>query len=113
MYPLIARIIVVFLLLAPVHRMAGGSTATEPQWFEVNTATDAGDLARGYEDAFKKMSASRVILFVRMEDHIRKIEFIRSIRASGGVLVIEMRDSNILAVDARRVVLMTDGKMEP
>ncbi len=86
---------------------------SDPPKVEVISPTDASDLARGYESAFGKMSASRVVLYVRMEERIQKLEFIRGVRASGGVLVIEMRDNNLIAIDARRIVLMTDGKAEP
>jgi hypothetical protein len=86
---------------------------SDPPTVEVISPTDASDLARGYETAFGQMSASRVILYVRMEDRIQKLEFVREVRASGGVLVVEMRDNNLIAIDARRIILMTDGKTEP
>jgi hypothetical protein len=102
-------------VIAVTASCCGAQTQTEsaPPKVEVISPTDASDLARGYESAFGKMSASRVILFVRTEDRIQKLEFIRGVKASGGVLVIEMRDNNLIAIDARRIVLMTDGKTEP
>lgn len=110
---IIARSIVVVVLMAPYCCATEGKAGVDPQFIEVNTPTDASELARGYEDAFTRMSASRVVIYVRMEERIQKIEFIRNVRASGGVVVLEMRDSNLIAVDARRILLMTDGKMEP
>lgn len=92
---------------------AQAQTDSEPPKVEVISPTDASDLAQGYESAFQKMSASRVIIYIRMEERIQKLEFVRNVRASGGVLVVEMRDNNLIAVDARRIVLMTDGKMVP
>lgn len=108
----ITRFIAVIVVTAS---FCGAQTQTdsEPPKVEVISPTDASDLALGYETAFGKMSASRVIVFVRMEERIQKLEYIRNVRASGGVLVIEMRDNNLIAIDARRIVLMTDGKMEP
>ena len=84
-----------------------------PPKVEVIAPTDGSDLAHGFESAFRKMSASRVVVYVRMEERIQKLEFIRNVRAEGGVLVIEMRDNNLIAVDARRIIFMTDGKMAP
>lgn len=92
---------------------AQAQTDSEPPKIEVISPTDASDLSRGFESAFRQMSASRVVLYVRMEERIQKLEFIRGVRAEGGVLVIEMRDNNLIAVDARRIVFMTDGKMAP
>lgn len=98
--------------ISPIN---GQRTAVEnePPTVEVISPTDASDLAQGYESAFQQMSASRVVIYVQMEERIQKLEFVRDVNAAGGVLVIELRDNNLLAVDARRIVLMTDGKMTP
>lgn len=87
--------------------------ASETPKVEVIAPTDASDMAQGFESAFQKMSASRVIIYVRMEERIQKLEFIRNVRAEGGVVVIELRDNNLIAIDARRIIFMTDGKMTP
>lgn len=109
----IARSILLVVFLSSFIGAAHFAVAAEPQLIEIDAPTDASELARGFEGAFNRMSASRVVIFVRMEERIQKIQFIRNVRASAGVLVLEMRDSNIIAVDARRILLMTDGKMEP
>jgi hypothetical protein len=108
-------VIVISVLFSAVSFSSAQQTtvASETPKVEVISPTDASDLARGYESAFQKMSASRVIIYIRMEERIQKLEFVRDVRASGGVLVIEMRDNNLIAVDARRIVLMTNGKMSP
>lgn len=112
MIKIVTRLIAVIAVTASFCS-AATTTDSDPPTVEVITPTDASDLARGYEAAFGKMSASRVILFIRLEDRIQKLEYIRNLTAAAGVLIIEMRDNNLIAVDARRIVLITDGKMEP
>lgn len=80
---------------------------------EVHIDSPIADLAKGYAFAASQMSESRVVIYYRSEEKTVALKGIRSVRASGGVLLINLSGGDLAAISAERVLLITDGGRTP
>ncbi|MBI2516684.1 MAG: hypothetical protein HYV95_07180 [Opitutae bacterium] len=80
---------------------------------EVHIASPVADLAKGYAFAASQMSESRVVIYYRSEEKTVALKGIRSVRASGGVLLINLSGGDLVAISAERILLITDGGRTP
>lgn len=79
----------------------------------VNVATTVTDLSTGYAAAVQQMSLKGLIIYCRGDKDVIALKGIRSVSAVGGVLLITFSGGDKVAINAEKVVLITDGTHAP
>jgi hypothetical protein len=108
------KTIPVLLVLAAAS--AGfGQTATitpptvAPPPVNVRVVSEVEELARGYATAFAAMTRSPIHLIHSRDDNTTVLSGIKSVKATGGVLVVENDRGLIYVINPRDVVMITDA----
>ena len=89
------------------------STAPATPATNVNVPTTVADLASGYAAAVQQMSLKGLVVYVRGEKDVVALKGIRAVNAVGGVLLITFSAGDKLAINAEKIVLITDGTHTP
>lgn len=100
-------------LLTVVHAQTTSAPPPATTTPIVNIASPIADLAKGYAFAASQMSESRIVIYYRSEEKTVALKGIRSVRASGGVLLINLSGGDLVAISAERILLITDGGRTP
>jgi hypothetical protein len=100
-------------LLTVVHAQTTPAPAPAAATPIVNITSPIADLAKGYAFAALQMSESRIVIYYRSEEKTVALKGIRSVRASGGVLLINLSGGDLVAISAERILLVTDGGRTP
>lgn len=79
----------------------------------VNVPTTAADLATGYAAAVQQMSLKGLVIYVRGEKDVVALKGIRAVNAVGGVLLITFSAGDKVAINAEKVLMITDGAHSP
>ena len=81
----------------------------------VRVATEVEELARGYATAFATITRTPVYLIHSRDDTTTVLVAIKSVKASGGVLIVQDEKGLTYAINPRDVVMITDAppKKEP
>ena len=93
---------------APTVSAAPAAPATT-----VNVATTVTDLSTGYAAAVQQMSLKGLIIYCRGDKDVIALKGIRSVSAVGGVLLITFSGGDKVAINAEKVVMITDGTHAP
>jgi hypothetical protein len=87
--------------------------AVMPAPTNVVVQTTVSDLASGYSAAVSQMSLKSLVIFFQGDGKIVSVKGIRSAKALGGVLLVTFSTGDMLAINAERIVLITDGSRSP
>lgn len=79
----------------------------------VNVATTATELANGYAAAVQQMSLKGLVIYFHGDKDIVALKGIRAVRALNGVLLVTFSGGDMAAINAEKVVLITDGPRAP
>jgi hypothetical protein len=71
--------------------------------------SEAKDLANGYALAFSQLSRPPLTLALQKEGVMRVLEDVKSVRATEGVLVVEVGRGLIYVINPNDIVYLTDG----
>ncbi len=87
------------------------SASEEPKQNPVNVVvlSESQSLATGYAEAFKQLSRPPLTLAFQKEGSLRVLEDVKNVRASGGVIIVEVGRGLIYVINAQDVVYLTDG----
>jgi len=86
---------------------AFGQAPTAP--VQVSVESESKDLAKGYAMAFAQLSRPPLTIAFQKEGVLRVLEDVKQVRASEGVLVIEVGRGLLYIVNPKDVVYLTDG----
>lgn len=76
---------------------------------QITVDSEAKDLARGYAAAFSQLSRPPLTLVFQKEGTLRTLEDVKQVRASEGVLIVEVGKGIIYIINPKDVVYLTDG----
>lgn len=79
----------------------------------VNVSSTVADLAAGYAGAAQQMSPQSLVIYYAGEKDVIALKGIRSVRHSAGVVIVVFSAGDIMALNAERIVLVTDGQRGP
>lgn len=79
----------------------------------VNVATTATELANGYAAAVQQMSLKGLVIYFHGDKDVVALKGIRAVRALNGVLLVTFSGGDMAAINAEKVVLITDGARAP
>lgn len=86
---------------------------TTPAVTTVNVATTATELANGYAAAVQQMSLKGLVIYFHGDKDVVALKGIRAVRALNGVLLVTFSGGDMAAINAEKVVLITDGARVP
>lgn len=99
-----------FSLLAFAVGFAASAFAQAPTApVQVSVESESKDLAKGYAAAFSQLSRPPLTIAFQKEGILRVLEDVKQVRASEGVLVIEVGRGLLYIVNPKDVVYLTDG----
>lgn len=71
------------------------------------------ELASGYAAAVSQMSLKGLVIYFQGEGKVVAVRGIRSARALHGVLLVTFSAGDMMAINAEKIVLITDGSRSP
>lgn len=71
------------------------------------------ELAAGYAAAVSQMSLKSLVIYFQGDGKIVSVKGIRSAKALNGVLLVTFSAGDLLAINAERIVFITDGTRTP
>lgn len=89
----------------PVPATPGNTTVVVP--------TTASDLAAGYAAAITQMSPKSLVIYFEGDGKVVAARGIRSAKALQGVLLVTFSAGDMLAINAEKIVFITDGSRTP
>ena len=92
----------------PAFVAAQSSTEATPPPVNVVVTSEARELAFGYAEAFSQIKSLPVHLILQKEGKSYTLTDVKSVKARGGVLVVETGRSLTYLVNAKDVVWITD-----
>ncbi|MBI3884470.1 MAG: hypothetical protein HY302_01885 [Opitutae bacterium] len=95
------------------EQVPAGSAPPAAPATTINVPTTAADLATGYAAAVQQMSLKGLVIYVRGEKDIVVLKGIRAVNAVGGVLLVTFSGGDKAALNAEKVVMITDGAHAP
>ncbi len=84
------------------------SQSTQPP-VTVRVATEVEELARGYAAAFASITRTPVYLIHSRDDATTVLVSVKSVKASAGVLIVEIEKGLTYVINPRDVVMITDA----
>ena len=90
----------------------GGSTIASGET-KVIMPTAISELAAGYAEAIQQMALKSTTVYVKGDGKVIAIKGLRSARALGGVLLLNLSTGGSVAVNPQDVVLITDSPVVP
>ena len=99
--------------------LATGLFAAAPEPVSVPTATNVvvpavvSELASGYAAAITQMSLKGLVIYFQGDGKVVAVRGIRSARALHGVLLVTFSAGDMMAINAEKIVLITDGSRTP
>jgi uncharacterized protein (DUF849 family) len=104
------RTIAAAFFLAVAVTGFGQSAPQSPQLpVTVRVATEVEELARGYAAAFSSMTHTPVYLIHSRDDTTTVLVGVKSVKASAGVLIVEVEKGLTYVINPRDVVMITDA----
>lgn len=79
----------------------------------INVPTTASELASGYAGAVSQMSLKSLVIYYQAEGKVIPIKGIRSAKAVSAVLLITFSAGDSMALNAEKIVMITDGSRTP
>lgn len=79
----------------------------------IQVGTTVSDLAKGYAEATRQLSESRIVIHYKVEGKMTALRGVRSVRAFHGVLLITLSGGESLILSAESIVMITDGGRTP
>ncbi|AOS45188.1 hypothetical protein Verru16b_02266 [Lacunisphaera limnophila] len=108
------RLLLLLATLAPALPAALPETAPAiPATTNVTVASPASELAAGYAAAIQQMSPKSLVVFFQSDNKVASVKGIRTARALHGVVLITFSAGDMMALNAERIVLITDGARTP
>ena len=96
------------LLLATAPLVASAAESVPVIKNEV-TVSESVALTRGYEEAFRAMTAKLVVIHWRFNGREMQTREVVSVKAAGGVLLVQVVGLDRIAIPAESVTAMVDG----
>ena len=96
-----------FLAFAVVGFGQTSSQSSQP--VTVRVATEVEELARGYAAAFSGFTRTPVYLIHSRDDTTTVLVSVKSVKASAGVLIVEVEKGLTYVINPRDVVMLTDA----
>lgn len=95
-------------------RAAGPEPVTVmPAPTSVTVPAEVSELAAGYAAAISQMSLKGLVIYFQGDGKVVSVKGIRSARALHGVLLVTFSAGDMMAINAERIVLITDGARTP
>ena len=108
------RLCLLLLALATALGAAAPEPAVVlPGTTNITVATPASELAAGYAAAIQQMSLKSLVIYFQSEGKIVSIKGIRTAKALHGVVLVTFSAGDMMALNAERIVLITDGNRTP
>ena len=95
------------VLAAGAFAQSQSAPASPP--IHVTVDSEVKDLANGYALAFTQLSRPPLTMTFQKEGTLRVLEDVKTVRAAGGVLVVEIGRGLIYVINPKDVVYLTDG----
>jgi len=103
------------LLVLPVAALAQAAQSSSMQApmpnVSVHMQSDSRDVAAGFEQAFSRITRLPVTVLIQREGLERSIEGVKSVKASNGVLIIEVGKGMVMLLNARDIVCISEGPL--
>ncbi len=100
--------------------LATGLFAAAPEPVSVPTAatnvvvsSTVSELASGYAAAVAQMSLKSLVIYFQGDGKVVAVRGIRSAKALHGVLLVTFSAGDMMAINAEKIVLITDGSRSP
>jgi len=102
-----------FVLPSVVLAQAGQPSAAQAQMpnVSVHMQSDSRDVAAGFEQAFSRITRFPVTVLIQREGLERSIEGVKSVKASNGVLIVEVGKGMVMLLNARDIVCISEGPL--
>jgi len=109
------RLLLVLACLSPVldAAVAAEPAPAMPGTMNVTVASPASELAAGYAAAINQMSLKSLVIYFQGDGRISSVKGIRGARALHGVVLITFSAGDMMAINAEKIVLITDGNRTP
>lgn len=109
------RKILILACLAPALHAASVEPAAPaaPSTTNVTVPSPVSELAAGYAAAINQMSLKSLVVYFQSDGKIASVKGIRAARALHGVVLITFSAGDMMALNAERIVLITDGNRAP
>jgi hypothetical protein len=98
-----------FLLAAAAAGFGQTASQSSQPPVTVRIATEVEELARGYAAAFSSITRTPVYLIHSRDDTTTVLISVKSIKASAGVLIVEVERGLTYIINPRDVVMITDA----
>lgn len=79
----------------------------------VTVPAEVSELAAGYAAAISQMSLKSLVIYFQGDGKVVSVKGIRSARALNGVLLVTFSAGDMMAINAERIVFITDGARTP
>jgi hypothetical protein len=98
-----------FFLAAAVAGFGQTASQSSQPPVTVRVATEVEELARGYAAAFSSITRTPVYLIHSRDDITTVLVSVKSMKASAGVLIVEVEKGLTYIINPRDVVMITDA----
>jgi hypothetical protein len=106
-----------FLATACLASALGAATVdplpVAPSTTNVTVASPASELAAGYAAAINQMSLKSLVIYFQSDGKVTAVKGIRVARALHGVVLVTFSAGDMMAINAEKIVLITDGNRTP
>jgi hypothetical protein len=103
------KIIAAAFFLAIATAGFGQTSSQSSPPVTVRVATEVEELARGYAAAFTSITRTPVYLIHSRDDTTTVLVSVKSVKASAGVLIVEVEKGLTYVINPRDVVMLTDA----
>ena len=109
------RVLLVLACLAPALHAAAPEPAVviPPATTNVTVASPTSELAAGYAAAIQQMSLKSLVIYFQSDGKVASIKGIRSAKSLHGVLLVTFSAGDMMALNAEKIILITDGNRTP
>ncbi len=84
-----------------------------PSTTNVTVTSPASELAAGYAAAINQMSLKSLVIYFQSDGKVSALKGIRAARALHGVVLVTFSAGDMMALNAEKIVLITDGNRAP
>ena len=102
-----------YMILAAILAVCSGAyadSAVSTPPMQVTVQSDVKDLAKGYAAAFGSLTNTPFTLVMQKEGSVRRIEDIKTVKDSDGVLIVTTGKGLTYIVNPRDIIYITDGE---
>lgn len=88
-------------------------TTPAPAATSITVATPVSELAAGYAAAIQQMSLKSLVIYFESDGQTVALKGVRSAKALHGVVLITFSAGDMMAINAGKVILISDGNRTP